>query len=251
MRKRTDVIFVYDGTFDGFMNCVYTYYYSQFKPVDITSEDNVQASFYQQVTITTDIEKSEQVKKAIKNKISKYTIRFLQECMLSYQKGKEIHMLWYVVKGFKVGYNIAKLVSDEDVDFLLKANKHIHREKHLYLGLVRFYKSNDVYISQIKPKNQILPLIANHFVERFFNQSFMIYDSTNNQVLLHDKNITQIMSVENIQLPEFNDDELAMQKLWKLFYDTISIKERYNPKCRMSFMPKRTWDMLPELNDNI
>ena len=50
-------------------------------------------------------------------------------------------------------------------------------------------------------------------------------------------------------LPEMDDEELAMQKLWKLFYDTIAIKERYNPKCRMSFLPKRTWDLLPEMKD--
>jgi hypothetical protein len=38
-----------------------------------------------------------------------------------------------------------------------------------------------------------------------------------------------------------------MQRLWKNFYDTIAIKERFNPKCRMNFMPKRVWANLPEM----
>ncbi len=251
MYQRSDVIYVYDGTFDGFLNCVYTYYYSSFNPISIISEDDVQASFYQQITIETDFEKAKRVKTAIQNKISKNSIIFLQQCLLSYQENKELHMLKYVAKGFKVGHNIDKLVADEDVNFLLKAHRHIHREKHLYLGVVRFYKSGEVYISEIKPKNQILPLIANHFVERYNQQSFMIYDRTNGQALIHEINRTEILSVNNIELPHIDDDEYNMQKLWKLFYDTIAIKERYNPRCRMNNMPKRTWDMLPEMNENI
>ena len=34
-------------------------------------------------------------------------------------------MLWFVVKGFKKGNDIYRYVSDEDVDFVLKANRNI------------------------------------------------------------------------------------------------------------------------------
>ena len=30
-------------------------------------------------------------------------------------------------------------------------------------------------------------------------------------------------------------------------YQTIAIPARHNPKCRMSHMPKRYWDNLPEM----
>lgn len=249
MRQRTDVIFVYDGSFDGFLCCVHEYYYSSFNPVEIICEEDVQASFFQQVTIATDSFKADKVKGAIATKISKYSLQFLQECMLVYGKEKEMHMLQYAVKGFKVGQDINKMVADEDVDWLLKAHRHLHREKHLYLGLVRFYKAGDVYISVIKPKNRILPLIAYHFTTRFAGQSFMIYDCVNRQALMYNKQQATIIQADNIELPELCDDELDMQRLWKLFYDTIAIKERYNPRCRMNFMPKRTWDMLPEMQD--
>ena len=249
MSQRTDVIFVYDGTFDGFLCCVYEYYYSSFNPVEIICEDKVDASFYQMVTIETDMVKSAKVREAVCSKISAYTLRYLQECLLCKGERKEYHMLHYVVKGFKLGKDIYRMAGDVDVNYLFKAHRHLERERHLYLGLVRFYKANDVFISVIKPQNQILPIIADHFTQRFAKQNFMIYDATNGYALLYNTKEAVIIKAEHIDLPEMDQDEKDMQKLWKLFYDTISIKERYNPRCRMSFMPKRTWDLLPEMKD--
>lgn len=249
MRQRTDVIFVYDGSFDGFLCCVYEYYYSSFNPVEIICEDDIESSFFQFVTITTDTFKANKVKTAIAEKISQRTVRFLQECLLCYGREKEYHMLWYVVKGFKKGYGIYQMVEDEDVDWLRKAHRHLYREKHLYLGITRFYKAGDAYIAVIKPKNRIIPLIAHHFTQRFANQNFMIYDAANKQAFMYNQKQATVVQAENIELPEVEEDEKDMQRLWKLFYDTIAIKERYNPRCRMNFMPKRTWDLLPEMKD--
>lgn len=36
------------------------------------------------------------------------------------------------------------------------------------------------------------------------------------------------------------------RQLWTRFYNTISIEGRYNPKCRMTHMPKRYWAMMTE-----
>lgn len=249
MRQRTDVIFVYDGSFDGFLCCVYEYYYSSFNPVEIICEDDIESSFFQFVTITTDTFKANKVKTAISEKISHRTVRFLQECLLCYGREKEYHMLWYVVKGFKKGDGIYQMVEDEDVDWLRKAHRHLYREKHLYLGITRFYKAGDAYISVIKPKNKIIPLIAHHFTQRFANQNFMIYDAANKQAFMYNQKQATVVQADNIELPAVEEDEKDMQRLWKLFYDTIAIKERYNPRCRMSFMPKRTWDLLPEMKD--
>ena len=249
MRQRTDVIFVYDGTFEGFLCCVHEYYYSSFNPVEIVSEDNIETSFYQFVTIETDRYKADKVSRAIEEKISPYTVRFLQECLLCYGREKEYHMLWYVIKGFKKGAGIYQLVEDSDVMYLRKAHRHLKREKHLYLGITRFYKANDAYIAVIKPQNKIVPLIAYHFSQRFANQNFMIYDAANKQAFLYNQKQATVVQADNIELPAVEEDEKDMQRLWKLFYDTIAIKERYNPRCRMNFMPKRTWDLLPEMQN--
>ncbi|MEG0092354.1 MAG: TIGR03915 family putative DNA repair protein, partial [Oscillospiraceae bacterium] len=234
MHDRTDVVYVYDGSFDGFLSCVFSYYYSSLRPVDIVSEENLEQTLYSAVTIETNSEQAQRVSAAIVEKLSIYCYDFLQYSMLTCLEQKEMKMLQYIVKGFKVGAKIHRMVSDEDVSALIKAHRHMEREKHMFTGLVRFYQAQDIYIASIKPKNQILPLISYHFTQRFAEQSFMIYDETHRQALLYSNGDSRIISVQDIELPPPCEEERNVQRLWKHFYDTIAIKERYNPKCRMN-----------------
>lgn len=43
-----------------------------------------------------------------------------------------------------------------------------------------------------------------------------------------------------------DEAEKRYRRLWRCFYDTIAIRERENPKLRMSHMPKRFWPLLTE-----
>ena len=53
--------------------------------------------------------------------------------------------------------------------------------------------------------------------------------------------------VDHLDLDRPDQAELQCQALWRRFYQTIAIPARHNPKCRMSHMPKRYWDNLPEM----
>ena len=243
------VIYVYDGTFEGFLCCVYNYYYNRLKPVAIITHKDFTPSFYDSFVVETDYEQAYRVRFAIEEKIGNRALNFLTECQLTFLAEKEMYMLRFVVKGFKKGPPIINDLADSDVNALFKAHRHLEREAHHFLGFVRFYKAGDVYVSKIRPKNQILSLISWHFTTRFKNQPFMIYDETHSQVLIALAGKHTVMEVDNIELPEMDENEIVMQALWKNFYDTIAIKERYNPKCRMSFMPKRLWSNLPEMQE--
>ena len=243
------VVYVYDGTFEGFLCCVYNYYYNRLKPVTIMSHTDFTPSFYDNLMVDTDFEQAYRVRFAIEEKIGRRNLEFLTECFLTCLEEKEMYMLRYVVKGFKIGPNIIDMLSDDDVDTLFKAHHHLERESQHFLGLVRFYRAGEVYVSKIEPKNQVLPLITWHFTNRFANQRFMIYDATHGQALIYANRSHKLIQVDNIELPPLDEDEKQTQRLWKNFYDTIAIKERYNPRCRMNFMPKRFWSNLPEMND--
>ena len=143
------VIYVYDGSFEGFLCCVYNFYYNRLKPADIVPMNEYEPSFYQAVEIETDFEQAYKVKFAIEEQMGYENLNFLRECLLGCRKNKEMHMLNYAVKGFKVGHKIKNMLTDPDVNRLFKAHTHLERERRLYLGIVRFYKSGDVYISCI------------------------------------------------------------------------------------------------------
>ena len=243
------VVYVYDGTFEGFLCCVYNYYYNRLKPASIVTHKDFIPSFYDSFVVETNFEQAYRVRYAIEEKISPRALKFLTECLLTCLSEKEMYMLRFVIKGFKKGDIITNDLADSDVNALFKAHRQLERESHHFLGWVRFYKAGDVYVSKIRPKNYVLSLISWHFTTRFKNQPFMIYDETHNQALIYANGKQTILEVDNIQMPDIDENEQLMQALWKNFYDTIAIKERYNPKCRMSFMPKRLWSNLPEMND--
>ena len=46
-----------------------------------------------------------------------------------------------------------------------------------------------------------------------------------------------------------DETEAKYRLLWKRFYDTIAIRERENPRCRMTHMPKRYWGTMTEFQD--
>ena len=96
------VCYVYDGSFEGFLCCVYNFYYNRLKPADIVPMNEYEPSFYQTVEIETDFEQAYKVKFAIEEQMGYENLNFLRECLLSCRKNKEMHMLNYAVKGFSV-----------------------------------------------------------------------------------------------------------------------------------------------------
>jgi hypothetical protein len=55
-----------------------------------------------------------------------------------------------------------------------------------------------------------------------------------------------IIPVDSLEMPEPDEEEENFRELWRLFYKTIEIKERHNPKCRMTHMPMRYWKYMTE-----
>ena len=47
-----------------------------------------------------------------------------------------------------------------------------------------------------------------------------------------------------------DETEANYRILWKRYYDTIAIKERYNPRGRMTNMPKRYWGTMTEFQND-
>jgi probable DNA metabolism protein len=141
------------------------------------------------------------------------------------------------------------MLTDDVVSALVNAVKHLDKESHLLKGFIRFSVFSNALVAAIEPKNYVLPFLARHFRERYPEERFLIYDKTHRMGLAYQPYKTVIIPIEELQLPEADEDEQAFRALWRLFYHTIEIKERHNPCCRMSLMPKRYWDNMTEFGD--
>mgnify|MGYP002515244924 CR=1 FL=1 len=62
---------------------------------------------------------------------------------------------------------------------------------------------------------------------------------------------TEIAENIDFEMPAATAEEERYRELWKSFYRTIGIKERYNPRCRMNLMPKRFWSNMTEMREEL
>ncbi|MGI5959859.1 MAG: TIGR03915 family putative DNA repair protein [Massiliimalia sp.] len=259
MSHRTDItwankplIYEYDGSYDGLMCCVFEAFLCKELPMEIRWEETPlgglcgQTGFAPVKWIETDREKASRVKRWIPKKISRGAEELVQKGFLSCLEQKELCILRFLVRGYQYGPAVMNRLADPAVHPLWKAVGHYNKEAHLLTGFVRFSMHNGVLVSVIGPKNMVLPALQLHFCARYPNQTFMIYDSTHGMALVHQPGRTGIIPMDEFVMSAPDVEEQKYRKLWKLFYDTIAVEGRENPRCRMSHMPKRYWSYMTE-----
>ena len=136
------------------------------------------------------------------------------------------------------------------VDTVRRAVRHLEEEAHLLTGFVRFSELEGALVGEISPKNWVLPLLRPHFCGRYPQERFLLYDRTHQEVLIHVPGKWAISPMEDFQMGPAGAQELLYRKMWRKFYDTIAIEGRYNPKCRMTHMPKRYWGNMTEFQQD-
>ena len=243
------VIYLYDGSFSGFLCCVYESVYSGKMPSDIYSYSSDQITLFEKLIIATDEYKARRVLQSIPDRISHDAQKLIETVFLSCLKQKEYLMLNFLRRGYREGSRILSKLGDPGVSCLLNAKRSLLKEAHLFTGFVRFADYNGSLAATITPKNFVLPFIAKHFILRYKDNDFIIFDNTHKAALLYQNRHPDIISVDNIDFPPISDEESKYRSLWKRFYDTLAIEARENPRCRMTHMPKRYWVNMPEMHD--
>jgi probable DNA metabolism protein len=244
-----DIIYTYDGSFAGFLCCVFESVYTGTLPLDILREEDAQPTLMEVRIIITDPVKAERVLASIPRKISERALELLKTVFCSCLAQKELRLLEFLLQGYIDGGKLCYKLGDPVMAPLLNAEKHLVHESHLLKGFVRFSDVGGALVAVITPKNYILPFIAEHFVLRYDREQFMIFDKTNKAALVYQEGKAEILQVDHVEFPKISAGEARYQALWKRFYDTIAIEGRQNPRCRMTHMPKRYWENMLEVSD--
>lgn len=246
MPDGSNVIYYYDGSFDGLLCCVFESYDKKEVPMDIILPDAPQTMLLPTKEIVTDLEKASRVLLSIPKKMGTAALDFVRRAFLTCLDHKEWNILLFLRLGYSYGPQVMNMLADDVVNTLFKAVKHLDNESHLLKGFIRFSVFNSALVSKIEPKNFVLPLLAQHFRERYPEEQFLIYDKTHGMALVYRPYESTIIPIEDLQLPEPDAEEQSFRDLWQLFYNTIEVEGRHNPKCRMGHMPKRYWKYMTE-----
>lgn len=251
MFDRADVTYLYDGSFAGFLCCVFESYMQKEMPYAILCQDSSLSTIFEVKEIATDEAKAERVHCSLEPKLGRYGAELIYRSFMTCLENKELHMLEFMQLGYEVGPKVTTMLSHPAVDILVKAVRHLDKEAHNYKGFVRFSIHEGLMVATIEPKNNVLMYLALHFAERFPREDFLIYDKTRKMAVMKNKNEIDYAYQLDFELPEHSGEELSYQKLWRLFHKTIAISERENPVCQRSFMPKRYWAEMTEMRPEV
>lgn len=244
-------VYIYDGSYEGFLCCVFESIKTKKIPCAVFSEDNFQPNLWYINTIYTDSDKATRVELSLYEKLGDDAAMLVKTMFLSQESEKEILAIRFLHFAYKFGKKATGLLSHEAVHPMWKAYRNLHNEKHLLLGFTRFIDIDGALVGFIDPKNFVLPFIKEHFCTRLANENFLIFDRTHKAALVYNKGKAEICDLSSLELPPLSEEEEQFQALWKQFYKTIAIEARTNEKCRIGHMPKRYWKNMLEVKDEL
>jgi len=251
-----ETFLVYDGTFDGFLSCVFTAFDLKLKNVSIAKETMFQEPLFgtYQVVIS-DQKKANRVWDGLKKKMSANQLQRFYYAFLSEKPTVENTLYHAILYVFGSKNNVASDFSNVHILEISKLNKNVSREKHRMEAFIRFKLTKDnIYFANIEPDFNVLPLIKSHFKNRYADQKWLIYDLVRKYGLYYNMKIVEVVKIElndtfdpsKTSSEIFTSSELEFQQLWKDYFKSTNIKSRKNMKLHIQHVPKRYWKYLSE-----
>ena len=246
----------YDGTYEGFLTCVFQTFEQNLEVHTITLENLMQASMFgKNEVVITDLEKANRVQNALKKRIAASGTRQLYWVFLSEKEGIEMDLLSYIKLVFKDEKFSTKDFGNHIVLKINQIAKQVHREKHRMEAFVRFKLTLDeIFFATIEPDFNVLPIILPHFEARYADQKWIIYDLNRNFGIFYNLKETNFInlsfhntfSIDRNNPSIYKASEIEFQKLWQEYFSSTNIKSRKNMKLHLQHVPKRYWKYLTE-----
>lgn len=242
--------YLYDGSFDGLLSCIF-YAYKDKKASSIFREDAYHPSLLTtSLSIPTEVDKATRVHDSILKKLSFSTLSNIYYLYLSEYEDAETLVLHYLRLCYEYTDQINLAKNNDIIRKVDLYTKRVGHEVHRFTGFVRFEEiSPMVFYAKIEPDHFILPLLMEHFVKRFSDQSFIIHDLKREVALVYNtkeaflQNLSHEEHLKLLRAP--NHDPFI--NLFKTYYKATTITERINIRRRNAFIPRRYFKHLGEL----
>ena len=242
--------YIYEGTFSSLLALIYSLLISKIEVGDIKSSKTYLPNLLDEPVILK-IDNIKEKEKLLKEKLTPEIVHTIYYAYLSDSPIKEILIYNFIKNSLIYKNQIFYRRNIESVVEIEKLSKYVGREAHKLKGFLRFKEMENFLYAEVEPTNNVIGILAYHFKNRLSNESWIIKDTKRNIYALYDTKKVVYLTDEDIiklNLNMSNNEEL-MEDLWKTFFKTVAIKERYNPKCQMNFMPKKYWKNMLEMEN--
>ena len=251
---------------DGLLTAVFDAYALRQQPDELVGETDVLPLFCDEVhNVETDAEKARRVWTGLEKRLSREALRMLMVSWLSEIRELYSPLYHYIYKVFqqpKGAMSIERNFADADVLFVTNTARKVLHEQLRMKQFIRFQKAKDgTYLSVVAPDHNVLPLVVDHFRDRFGDQPWLIYDARRRYGFYYDlKEVTRVtfsddeplafdLATGKLSADLLSENDQLMQDLWRTYFKAICIRERINPKKQLNDMPRRYWKYMTEMTD--
>ena len=257
-------VYVFDHTLDGLLTAVFDSFFLHQQPEFLLAEGEQLPLFADEPhRVVTDSEKAERVWKGLEKHLSKDGLRMITVSWLSEERALNQPLFNFICKVFRREPfdSYERNASDPDVLEVRNTCRRVLHEQLRMKQFIRFQKAKDgTYLAVVSPDHNVLPLIIDHFQDRFNDQPWLIYDAKRHYGYYYDGAAAPIhITFEDEAAVPFNlsngkldadvlsENDQIFQQLWRTYFKAICIKERMNPRKQLSDMPRRYWKYMTEL----
>ncbi|WP_080905058.1 TIGR03915 family putative DNA repair protein [Parabacteroides sp. Marseille-P3160] len=251
------LVFFYDKTFQGLLTAVFEAYSRKEFPEKLVATGEIPPLFMSaHYTIVTEEMKCARVWTALEKKVSREGCNMLAYVWLSEQPEAPDLLFRYLCKLFAnpdAPYQLN--FGDPDVLEMQQLAQKVSHEELYLKQFVRFQKTSDgLFFAPVSPIYNALPLVIAHFKDRFADQKWVLYDAKRQYGYYYDLQTVEEITISDdehlsdgkLDESQMAADEKLFQDLWKGYFQSITIKERLNPRLHRQHMPKRFWKYLTE-----
>lgn len=230
---------------EDMLTCIYVAWASKkgHKNIRLQLEPLEQYNLFDEyIHVDPDLGKAQSVMSAVKTKISPYVYRELAFCSMAYEEDT-LDILYHVmILGFSYGPNILDMVHFRDVMRFREICTRVSKEAHHFREFLRFHElPGHLYIAHLEPKSRICVALGPSFQDRMPSENWIIVDDVHLEAVIHPKDepfylktLTDEELSHLLQSEKENDD---FTDLWRVFFNSISIKERENYRCQRNLFP--------------
>lgn len=264
------IVYIFDGTMDGLLTAVFDAFAMHEQPETLLTEGEALPLFCERTQIVyTDEEKARRVWTGLEKKLSREAMKLISVSWLSELKELNGHLFRYICKVFTAGKGIERHFADPDVLAVTNIARKVLHEQLRMKQFIRFQKAKDgTYLGVVSPDHNVLPLIIDHFQDRFNDQPWLIYDAKRHYGYYYEATTDSSRKCQNVIRVTFEDeaavpfnlangkldesvlssDDQLLQDLWRTYFKAICIRERMNPRKQLNDMPRRYWKYMTEKN---
>ncbi len=205
-----------------------------------------QELFCEYIEIEENVKKAAAVEKLIQDHLGSQAYWCIYHAALSNdsQKADAILGTMLEARSIPVSRKIMEHLSHPKVLKVFELSRKVSNEAHFYKEIIRFEElQNGILFAEIEPRYQILTCLGNHFESRFPLENWMIYDKIHNMFLVHEENKHWILAynqkIDIESAKKISRSEAIYAKLWKVFFESISIEERESYRRQRQHLPLR------------